>query len=112
MRGVSGAILLGVARHCALLQRLDPLDFSLKTVANVDGKPRVLGVENVPLGAAFEGVSVLLDEVFKSKDSTVELLDFGFVIVFALFECLEQRLGDALQGVGVEVSAHVENIGR
>ena len=32
------------------------------------------------------------------------------VVVFSLFDCLEQRFGDALQGVGVEVSAAVKDV--
>ena len=110
MGSVSGTVVFGVARHRTLLQLLDPLDLSLKTVADIDGEPRVFGVENVPLWAAFEGVGVFLEEVLKSIDPTVELLHFGLVIVLSLFEGFEQRFGDALQGVGVEVGAHVEDV--
>ena len=107
---VSGAVFFGVARHCALLQLFDPLDLSLKAVADVDGERRVLGVENVPLWAAFESVGVFLDQVFKSVDPTVELLYLDPVVILSLLESFEQRPGDALQGVGVEVGTHVENV--
>ena len=50
------------------------------------------------------------DKVLESGDSGVELLDFGGVIGFPLFDCFEQGFGDALQGVGVEVGAAVQNI--
>ena len=112
VRSVSGAVLFGVTRHRALLQLLDPFDLPFKAIADVDSESRVFGVENVPLRATLERLGMLLDQVFKSIDPLVELLDFGFVKVFSLFKCLEQRLGDALQGVRVEVGAHVENVGR
>ena len=94
--GISGTIVFGVARHRALLQLLDPLDLPLKAVADVDGERGVLGVENVPLWAAFESFVVLLDQVFKSDDPTVELLYLGLVVLFSLFKGFEQRFGDAL----------------
>ena len=93
-----------------MFQLFDPLDFPLKTVADVDGEPRVFGVENVPLWATFEGVSVGFDKVFESIDPTVKLLYFGRVIVFPLLDCFKQRFGDALQGVGVEIGAAVEDV--
>ena len=96
MGSVPGAILFGIARDRALLLLFDPLDLPLKAVADVDGKRGVSGVENVPLWAAFESLGVLLDEVFESKDSTVELLYLGLVIVLSLLNRLEQRPGDAL----------------
>ena len=110
MGGVSGAVIFGVARHRTLLQLFDPFDLPLKTVADVDGKPRVFGIEDVPLWATFEGVGVVLEEVLESVDPTIELLYLGPVIVFSLLNCFEQRLGDALQGVGVEIGAHVEDV--
>ena len=110
MGSVSGTIFFGVTRHSALLQWLDPFDLPLKAIADIDGESRVLGVENVPLWAAFESVGVLLDQVFKSVDPTVELLYLNPVVLFSLFEGFEQHFGDALQGVGVEVGSHVENV--
>ena len=110
MRGVSWAVVLGETGHCALFQLLDPLDFSLETVADVDSKAGVLGVENVSLRAAFEGVGVSFDKIFESADPTVELSYLGHVVVFSLFDCFEQRLGNALQGVGVKVGAAVEDV--
>ena len=112
MGSVSRAIVFGIARNRALLQLLDPLNLALKAVADIDSERGVFGIENVPLWAAFEGLSVLLDEIFESDDPTVEFLYLGLVVFFSLFEGLEQRLGDALQGVGVEIGAHVENVGR
>ena len=108
--GVSGAIVFGEAGHRTLLQLFDPLDFSLKAVADVDSEARIFGVENIPLGAALEGVSVSLNEVFESVDPTVEFPYLGHVVVLPLFDSLEQRLGDALQSVGVEVCAAVEDV--
>ena len=107
---VSRTVVRGVARHRALLQLLDPLDLPLKAVADVDSEPRVLGVEDVPLWATFEGVGMVLKEVLESINPTVELLHLSLVIVFSLFEGFEQRFGDALEGVGVEVGTHVENV--
>ena len=110
MGSVPGAVILGEARHCALFQLFDPFDLSLETVANVDSEPRVFGVEDVPLGAAFEGIGVGSDKVFESVDSSVELAYFSCMVVLPLFDRFEQGLGDALQGVGVEVGAAVENV--
>ena len=110
MGSVSGAVIFGETSHRALLQLFDPLDFSLKTIADIDGEPGVFGVENVPFWATFKGVCVSLDKVFKSIDPTVELSHFGHVVVLTLLDCFEQGLGDALQGVGVEVGAAVENV--
>ena len=93
-----------------MLQLFDPFDFSLETVADVDGEPRIFGVEDIPLRASLEGIGVGFDEILESIDSSVELAHFGHVIVFSLLNCFEQRLGDALQGVGVEVGAAVEDI--
>ena len=93
-----------------MLQLFDPFDFSLKTIADVDGEPGVLGVKDIPLRASLEGVGVGLDKVFQSVDPSVELAYFGCMVVLSLFNCFEQRLGDALQGVGVEVSAAVEDV--
>ena len=107
---VSGTVIFGETRHCALLQLFDPFDFSLKTVANVDSEPRVLGVENVPLWATFEGVGVSLDEILEPIDPTVKLPYFGHVIVFSLLNCFEQRFGNALQGIGIEVGAAIKNV--
>ena len=94
-----------------MLQLFDPLDFSLKAVADVDGEAWVLGVEDVSFGATFESVGVSLDEVFESVDPTVELPYFGQMIVFSLFDRFEQGFGDALQGVGVEVRTAVQDVG-
>ena len=93
-----------------MLQLFDPLDFPLKAVADIDGKARILSVEDIPLRAALEGVGVGLDEVFKSIDPRIERAYLGRVVVLSLFDCFEQRFGDALQGVRVEVSAAVEDI--
>ena len=79
-----------------MLQLLDPLDLLLKAVANVDGEIWVLGVENIPLRASFEGVSVGFDEVFESVDSGIELPHFGRVIILSLFDRFEQCLGNPL----------------
>ena len=107
---VSGAVVFSIARHRALLQLLDPLDLPLKAIADVDGERGIFGVENIPLWASFESLGVLLDEVLESIDPTVELLYLGLVIVLSLLDRLEQCPGDALQGVGVEVGTHVENV--
>ena len=108
--GVSRAVVLGEASHRSLFQLFDPLDFPLKTVADIDGEPWVLGIEDISLGASLEGVGVGFDEVFESVDAGVELSYFGHVIVFPLFDCFEQCLGNPLQGVGVEVSAAVKDV--
>ena len=110
MWGVSGAVVFGEAGHCSLLQVFDPFDFSLKAVADIDGEAWVLGVENIPLGASLEGVGMGLDEVFESVDPRIELAHFGCMVIFSLFDCFEQGLGNALQGVGVEVGATVKDI--
>ena len=110
MGGVSRAIVFGEAGHSALLQVFDPLDFSLKSVADVDGKPGILGVVNIPLGASLEGVGVGFDEVFKSVDPGIELSHLGSVVVLPLLNCFEQGFGNALQGIGVEVGAAVEDV--
>ena len=79
-----------------MLQLLNPLDFSLKAIADIDGETWVLGVEDIPLGASLKSVGVGFDEVLESVDSGVELLYFGRVIVLSLFDCFEQCLGDPL----------------
>ena len=107
---VARTIIFGEAGHCALFQLLDPLDFSLEAITDIDGKTRIFGVEDVPLGAALEGVGVGFDEVFKSIDPGIELSYFGHMVVLPLFDCFEQGFGDALQGVGVEVSAAVKDV--
>ena len=93
-----------------MFQLLNPLDFSLKAVPDVDGKSWVLGVEDIPLRATFEGVGVSFDEVLQSIDSGVEFPYFGHMVVLSLFNCFEQCLGDALQGVGVKIGAAVEDV--
>ena len=55
MGSVAWTVIFGEAGHCALLQLFDPFDFPLQSVANVDGEPRVLGVKDIPFGAALEG---------------------------------------------------------
>ena len=110
VRGISRAVVFGETGHRALLQLLDPLDLLLKTVADIDGETWIFGVEDIPLRAALEGVGVGFDEVFKSIDPRIELAYLGRVVVLSLFDCLEQRLGDALQGVRVEVSATVKDV--
>ena len=93
-----------------MLQLFDPFNFSLKAVADVDSEPRVFGVKDIPLRASLEGIGMGFDEIFESIDSSVELAHFGHVIVFSLLDCFEQRFGDALQGVGVEVGAAIEDV--
>ena len=93
-----------------MLQLFDPFDFSLQPVADVNGEPWVLGVEDIPLGASLEGVSVSFDKVFQPVDPGIELSYFGPVVVLPLFDCFEQGFGDALQGIGVEVSAAVKDV--
>ena len=94
--GISGAVVLGEASHSALLQVLDPLDFSLKPIADVDGESRILGVEDVSLWASLEGVGMGFDKVLESVNSGIELAHFSCMVVFSLFNCFEQRFGDAL----------------
>ena len=110
MGGISGSVVFGVACHRTLLQLFDPFDFPLKAVADIDGERRVLGIENVPFRAAFEGLSVLLEEVLEPVDPAIKLLHLGLMVGLALFDGFEQRLGDALEGVGVKVGAHVEYV--
>ena len=107
---VARTVVFSEAGHGALLQVFDPFNFPLKAVADIDGEPGVFGVKNIPLRASLEGVGVGFDEVFKSIDSSVELTHFGRMIVFSLFDHFKQRFGDALQGVGVEIGAAVENV--
>ena len=83
---ISRAVVLGEAGHRTLLQLFNPLDFSLKAIADVDGEARVLGIENIPLGASLEGVGVGFNEIFESVDSSVELAYLGRVVVFPLFD--------------------------
>ena len=87
--GISRAVIFGKAGHRALLQLFDPFDFSLEAVADIDGKTRVLGVEDVPLRAALKGVGVGFDEVLESIDPRIELAYFGRVVVFPLFDRFE-----------------------
>ena len=108
--GVSRAVVFGEAGHRALLQLLDPFDFLLKSVADIDGKPRIFGVEDIPLGASLEGVGMGFDEVLEPIDSRVELAYFSCVVVLPLLDCFEQCFGDPLQGVGVKVSAAVKDV--
>ena len=107
---VARTVVFGETGHSALFQLFDPLNFSLKAVANVDGEPGVFGVKDVSLRATLEGVGMGLDKVFEPIDPGVELAYFSCMVVFPLFNCFEQRLGNALQGVGVEVSAAVEDV--
>ena len=86
---VAQAVVFGEAGHGALLQLFDPLDLSLKAIANVDSKPGVFGVENIPLRASLEGIGVGFDEVLESVDSGVELTYFGHMVVFPLLDCFE-----------------------
>ena len=69
-----------------MLQLFDPLDFSLKTIADVDGEPGVLSVEDISFRAALEGVGVRFDKVFESVDSAIELSYLGHVVIFSLFD--------------------------
>ena len=110
VRGVSGTVVFGETGHRSLLQLFDPFDLPLKAVADVDGETRILGVKNVSLGASLEGIGMGFDEIFEPIDSSVELAHFGHVIVFSLLNCFEQRFSDALQGVGVEVGAAIEDV--
>ena len=110
VRGVARTVVFGEAGHSALLQLFDPFDFPLQTVADVDGEPWVLGVKDISFGAALEGVGMRLNEVFEPIDPAVEFPHLSRVVVFSLLNCFEQRLGDTLQGVGVKVSAAVENV--
>ena len=108
--GVAWAVVLGEAGHGTLLQLFDPFNFSLKAVADIDGEAWVLGVENIPLRAPLEGVSVGLDEVFKSIDPRIELAYFGCVVILSLLDRFEQGFDNALQGVGVKVGTAVKDI--
>ena len=109
--GVPGAVVLSEAGHSALLQLLDPFDFPLKPVADIDGEPGVFGVEDISLGASLEGVGVGFDKVFESVDPGVELTYFGRMVVLSLFNCFEQGFGDSLQGVRVKIGATVKDVG-
>ena len=93
-----------------MLQLFDPFNFSLKAIADIDGEPGVLGVEDIPLRAALEGVGMCFDEVLESVDSAIEFPHLGCVIFFSLSDRFKQGFGDALQGVGVEISAAVEDV--
>ena len=73
MGSVSRAVVFSETGHSALLQLLNPLDFPLKSIADVDGKSGILGIEDVPLGASLEGVGMSFDEVFESVDSGVDV---------------------------------------
>ena len=110
VRSVARAVVFGEAGHSTLLQLFDPLNLSLKAVADVDSESGILGIEDIPLRASLEDVGVGFNEVFESVDSGVELAHFGHVVVFPLLDCFEQGFGDALQGVGVKVGATVEDV--
>ena len=110
MGGVAWTIVFGEAGHGTLFQLFDPLDLPLKSVTDIDGETRVFGIEDVSLGASLEGVGVGFDKVFESVNPAVELPYLGHVVIFSLFDCFEQGFGDALQGVGVEIGATVEDI--
>ena len=110
MGSIPGTVVFGEASHSALLQLFDPFDFPLKAIADIDSEPGIFGVEDIPLRAPLEGISVGFDEILEPIDSSVELAHFGHVIVFSLLDCFKQRFGDALQGVGIEVSAAVEDV--
>ena len=110
MGGVSGAVIFGETGHCTLLQLFDPFNFSLEAVADIDGETWILGVEDVPLRASLEGVGVGFDKVLEPIDPRIELTYFSCVIIFPLFDRFEQGLGDALQGVGVEIGAAVKDV--
>ena len=110
MGGVARTVIFGETGHCTLFQLLDPFDFSLEAVTDVDGESRVFGVKDIPLGASLEGVSVCFDEVFESIDPTIELPYFSHMVVLPLLDRFEQRFGDALQSVGVEVGAAVKDV--
>ena len=112
MRGIPRAVVLSKTGHHALLQLLDPFNLSLKTVADIDGKPGIFGVEDVPFGAALEGVSMGFDKVFEPGDSGIEFHNFGGMVVFSLLDGSKQRLSDALQSVGVEVGTAGQDVGR
>ena len=111
MGSVARTVVFGEAGHGALLQLFDPFDLPLKAVADVNGESRILGIEDVPLRAALEGVGVGLNEVFQPIDPGVELTYFSCVVVLPLLDRFEQCFGDTLQGVGVEVGAAVEDVG-
>ena len=110
VRGISRTIVFGEAGHRSLLQLLDPLNLLLQTVADVDRKPWILGVKDISFGASFEGVGVGFDEVFQLGDSSIELQYLGSVVGLPLFDGSEQHLGNALQGVGVEIGATVQDV--
>ena len=93
-----------------MFQLFDPLNFPLEAVADVDGEARIFGIEDISFGTALEGVGVSFDEIFQSVDPGVELPDFGDVVILSLLNSFEEGLGDSLQGVGVEVSAAVEDV--
>ena len=107
---VAWTVVFGEAGHGTLFQLFDPFDLPLKAVADIDGKPWVLGIEDISFGASLEGVGMGLDQVFESVDPGVELSYFSGMIVFSLFNCFEQGFGDALQGVGVEIGTAVEDV--
>ena len=107
---VAWAVIFGEAGHGTLLQLFDPLNLSLKAVADVDSEPGVLGVEDVPLRAALEGVGMGLDELLEPVDSGVELAYFSCVVVLSLLDRSEQCFSDPLQGVGVKVGAAVKDV--
>ena len=110
MGGVSGTVVFGEAGHRTLLQLFDPLDLSLEAIADVDSETWVFGVEDISLGASLKGVGVGLDKVLESVDAGVELPYLSRVIVLSLFDRFEQRFGNPLQGVRVEIGAAVKDV--
>ena len=86
MGSIPRSVVFGETGHRTLLQVFDPLDFSLKAVADIDGKTRIFSVEDISFGAPLEGVGVGFDEVFESVDSGVELSYLGGMIVLPLFD--------------------------
>ena len=89
MGGVSRTVVFGVACHRTLLQLFDPLDLPLKAVADINGERWVLGVENIPLWATFEGFGVLPEEVLEPIDLAIELLHLGLMVGLSLFNGFE-----------------------
>ena len=89
MGGVSGTVVFGETGHRALFQLFDPLNFPLKTIADVNGEAQVFGVEDISFRASLKGVGVGFDEVFESVDPGVELPYFGNMAVLSLFDRFE-----------------------
>ena len=51
------------------------------------------------------------DKVLELEDAGVEFGHLGGVVSLSLFNGFEQCLGNALQGVGVEVGAAAQDVG-